>query len=301
VLDLTMVQGVYAAVLIPRLPDGELDEGGFRTFLELLCGLGLTKIVVNGATGEYCLTTAPELARMLAICREVLPGGELLCSIGSAGLAGSLELGRIAMDYGARALLLPMPHFFPYAQDDLRAFCEDVAARLDAPILLYNLPRFTTPLELETVRGLIDSVPNIIGIKDSSGSLAILGGLSPRACRIVGDDSVLIAALDAGLCDGVVSGVAGVLPELTTYLFHQRKAAAYPQAVTLLTELIRHLSAFPVPWGLKLMAECRGITAAWFSQPLSAARTAQANEFRAWFPGWWAQWEGVVCGGNTKL
>jgi 4-hydroxy-tetrahydrodipicolinate synthase len=169
-----------------------------------------------------------------------------------------------------------------------------VAAHLDAPILLYNLPSFTTKIELETVRSLIACTPNIIGIKDSSGSLAILGGLDSGACRIVGDDRALVAALDAGLCDAVVSGVAGVLPELTTLLFHQRDAAAYPQAVELLTDLIGRLSAFPVPWGLKLIAECRGITPAWFSQPLSAARTAQAKEFREWFPAWWAQWQDAV-------
>ena len=73
------------------------------------------------------------------------------------------------------------------------------------------------------------------------------------------------------MCDAVVSGVAGVLPELTTLLFHQRNSAEYHGAAQLLAELIRHLSAFPVPWGLKFIAEFRGITPAWFSQPLSAA------------------------------
>jgi len=223
-----------------------------------------------------------------------MPDGDVLCSIGAAGLAGCLELGRVAMDGGVRALLLPMPYFFPYSQEDLYAFCAAVAAKLDAPILLYNLPRFTTKIALETVQSLIDSTPNIIGIKDSSGSLALLGGLNSGACRIVGDDSALVAALDAGVCDAVVSGVAGVLPELTTLLFHQRNSTMYPQAVEFLTELIGHLSAFPVPWGLKLIAECRGITAAWFSQPLSPARTAQAKEFRVWFPARWAQWQGAV-------
>ena len=292
--DLINVQGVYAAVLVPRFPDGKLDAGGFRAILEFLRTRRLTKVVVNGATGEYCLTAPEELAQMLAICREAMPGGEVLCSIGAAGLAGCLELGRIAMEQGARALLLPMPHFFPYAQDDLRTFCTAVAARLDAPMLLYNLPRFTTPLELDTVRALIDAVPNILGIKDSSGSLTILSGLRPGACRIVGDDSVLVPALDAGVCDGVVSGVAGVLPELTTLLFHQRTSPEYPPAVQLLSELIRHLSAFPVPWGLKLIADFRGITPAWFSQPLSAARTAQSEDLRRWFPGWWARCESTL-------
>ncbi len=293
-LDLILIQGVYAAVLIPRTPDGELDIAAFRAILEFLRGKGLTKIVVNGATGEYCLTTAPELARMLAICRETMPGGEVLCGIGAAGLAGCLELGGIAINRGARALLLPMPHFFPYSQGDLQAFCAAVAARLSrrgANILLYNLPAFTTPLDLETVRCLIESVPNIVGIKDSGGSLALLAGLDSGACRIVGDDSVLVAALDAGVCDGVVSGVAGVLPEVITFLFDRRNSAAHPQAVELLDELIRHLSALPVPWGLKLIAECRGITDAWFSQPLSVERTVQANRFRTWFPNWWTRWQ----------
>jgi 4-hydroxy-tetrahydrodipicolinate synthase len=295
-----IVKGVYAAVLIPRLPDGELDAGAFRASLGFLRAKGVVQVVVNGATGEYCLTTAEELARMLAICRETLPDGEVLCGVGAAGLPGCLALGRVAIEGGARALLLPMPHFFPYSQDDLHAFCASAAARLDAPVLLYNLPSFTTPLELETVRGLIDSVPNILGIKDSSGSLGILAGLSSEACRIVGDDRVLVAALDAGVCDAVVSGVAGVLPELTTFLFERRGAAEYPLAVELLDGLIRRLSAFPVPWGLKLIAECRGIAPARFSLPLSAARTAQAHEFRCWFPGWCAQWESVAQGCAVK-
>jgi 4-hydroxy-tetrahydrodipicolinate synthase len=295
-----IVKGVYAAVLIPRLPDGELDTGAFRAGLGFLRAKGVSQVVVNGATGEYCLTTAEELARMLAICRETLPGGEVLCGVGAAGLPGCLELGRVAIEGGARALLLPMPHFFPYSQDDLHAFCAAAATRLDAPVLLYNLPRFTTPLTLETVRSLVESVPNILGIKDSSGSLAILAGLSSEACRIVGDDSVLVAALDAGVSDAVVSGVAGVLPELTTFLFEQRNSPVYPLAVELLDQLIRRLSAFPVPWGLKLIAECRDLAPARFSQPLSAARTAQAGEFRRWFPCWLEQWESVAQGCAVK-
>ena len=291
-----LVKGVYAAVLVPRLADGSLDDRGFRAMLEFLRSKGLTRVVINGATGEYCLTTPPELARMLTLCRETMPGSEVLCSIGSPGVSGCLELGGVAIRGGARALLLPMPHYFPYTQPDLAAFCQEVASQLSAPILLYNLPRFTSPLEPGTVRELIDAIPNIVGIKDSGGTLDILSGLPAGACRIVGDDSVLVAALDAGACDGVVSGVAGVLPELPTFLFHRRDSACYLQAVELLRELIGHLTGFPVPWGLKLVAECRGVTPAWFAQPLSAGRIAQSSEFRAWFPGWLGRWQELASG-----
>ncbi|MFB3825352.1 MAG: dihydrodipicolinate synthase family protein [Bryobacteraceae bacterium] len=274
------VQGVYAAVTVARTEGGKLNEAGLHSTLEFLASKGMRRFVLNGATGEYCLTTPGELRRMLAAAGEI-PGAEWLCAIGSAGWAGCVQLGELALAGGAKALLLPMPHFFPYSQDDLRAFCETVAARLPAPILLYNLPRFTTPLEPATVESLVASVANILGVKDSSGRLEILSRLPETACRIVGDDSALAAALEAGVCDGVVSGCAGVLPELLTDVYRGRG-----QAAARLDEFIAQLARFPVPWGLKLAAECRGMAPASFAQPLSAVRREQAAQFQRWFRKW---------------
>jgi 4-hydroxy-tetrahydrodipicolinate synthase len=283
-------QGVYAAVLVPRSAAGELDEPGFRGILEFLAAGSVPRVVINGATGEYPCSTPRELARLLSIARQSTAGAEMFCGIGAPSLAGCLELGRAALDGGASTLLLPMPYFFPYAQDDLEAFCTAVACSLNAPMLLYNLPRFTTPIEGETVGRLIAAVPNIIGIKDSSGSLTILRSLpSSDVTRLVGDDSALVQALNENVCDGVVSGVAGVLPELISFLYHQRESADYARADALLREFIAHLSVFPVPWGLKLAAECRGLACAAFQQPLSSTRQRQAAEFRAWFSPWLSQ------------
>jgi 4-hydroxy-tetrahydrodipicolinate synthase len=243
--------------------------------------------VINGATGEFPLSTPGELGRLLAIARSAGAGSEMLCGIGAPSLPRSLELGRAALDGGAAVLLLPTPSFFPYTQDDLEAFCTTVAGKLSAPILLYNLPRFTTPIEGETVRRLIADVPNIIGIKDSSGSLAILRNLPAGVTRLVGDDSALVQAVEEGVCDGVVSGVAGVLPELISFLYHRRDSSSYAESHSRLDEFLERLSVFPVPWGLKLVAECRRLSAAGFQQPLSQARECQAVEFRAWFAEWW--------------
>jgi 4-hydroxy-tetrahydrodipicolinate synthase len=280
---------VYAAALVPRDRDGRFDEINFRAIVSYLAARQIDGIVINGATGEYCQTSEWDLLRMLAICREVLGShGQILCGIGAPSLPRSIELGRIAMEAGAKALLLPMPYFFRYAQEDLSAYCRAAAAALESPILLYNLPVFTNPLQLTTVRDLLASVPNLVGIKDSSGSLEILAGLSgTTAVRIVGDDSVLVAALDAGVCDCVISGVAGVLPELMKFLFHERRSASYPQAAQWLDELVKRLSVFPTPWGLKLIAECRGMAEVSLTQPLSDNRVAEACAFRAWFGEWW--------------
>ncbi|HWB97936.1 MAG TPA: dihydrodipicolinate synthase family protein [Bryobacteraceae bacterium] len=290
------LQPLYAAVLVPRDDHGELNESAFCTILEFLLSRGITGVVVNGATGEYCLTSRSDVDRLLTLCRDVLGDrAQFLCSVGAASIQEVLALSTIAGDHAAAALLLPMPYFFPYSQDDLRSFATAVAAEARRPVLLYNLPRFTSGLEPATVADLIGSAPNIAGIKDSGGTLEIFKALEgSRARRFVGDDSILVEAFEARVCEGAISGIAGVLPELTRFLACRRGAAGYGEAARLQVELIEKLAVFPTPWGLKLIAECRGLAPARFAQPVSEARRRQMEEFRAWFAPWWCTAAAIV-------
>src|SRR6202000_2895126 len=146
-------------------------------------------------TGELCITTPEQLRALLSAAKEVTgDSAQFLCGVGAANTEGAIEFAQIAEDAGVQALLLPMPYFFPYQQGDLEQFSRSVAAAVSVPVMLYNLPQFTSGLQKETVHALISEVPNIIGIKDSSGSLEILTHLTQHkldACRIVGDDAAL--------------------------------------------------------------------------------------------------------------
>jgi 4-hydroxy-tetrahydrodipicolinate synthase len=158
--------------------------------------------------------------------------------------------------------------------------------------MLYNLPLFTSALAPSTVRSLITECPNIVGIKDSSGSLDILRILSREgidACRIVGNDSVLAAALREGICEGVVSGVAGVMPELILSLFSSLPdSSEFQHAAKLLDEFVQQIDVFPTPWGLKWIAEFQGLAPADFSQPVSKRRLEQCRAMREWFQTWYS-------------
>jgi 4-hydroxy-tetrahydrodipicolinate synthase len=290
-----LVRGVSAAVLTPRLVDGSVDTISLGKLLEFLLDKGISSFALNGATGEFCMTTPTQLRTLLSTAKEVVgETAEFLCGVGAPDTAGSVMFAQIAQDAGAKALLLPMPYFFPYQQGDLEQFSRSVAAATSLPLLLYNLPQFTSGLQKETVLALITEVPNIIGIKDSGGSLDILRHLSEQrvdACRIVGDDSVLSAALRAKVCDGVISGVACAVPELTLALYNrgeQNGSVEFAQATQALDELIEQLSAFPTPWGLKWIAQARGILQATFPLPNSPARIAQGRQFEQWFQAWFS-------------
>ena len=286
------VQGIYAALLTPRLADGGLDLAGMRRLVEFLAEHDVRSFALNGATGEFCLTTPEELRTLFGVIREVL-GNEanVLCGVGAAGLAGAIELAKIAQDEGSRALLAPAPYFFPYQQDDLEAFFQSLAVAVDVPVLLYNLPQFTSGLEVEMACRLIRDVPNIIGIKDSSGSLEILRALTRQAipaCRIIGNDSALVAALEEEILDGVVSGVACVAPELIQAVYASKDPKQFRLAAGLLDEFITQLDVFPTPWGLKWIAEARGVLQASFAQPVSSRRRTQSAEVIQWFQNWQA-------------
>jgi len=287
------VFGVYAAVLTPRHADDSVDVPALRKLIAFLMEQGISTFAMNGATGEFCLTTPEQLRLILTTVKDASKGkAQILCGVGAAGSTGAIELAAIAESEGVKALLLPMPYFFPYQQEDLDAFCRAVASSTSLPVMLYNLPQFTSGLSKETVRALITEVPNIIGIKDSSGSLEILGDLTAHgvdACRIVGNDSALAPAMLEGVCDGVVSGVACALPEVILALYAQAGntgSAEFKTASLLLDEFIEQLNPFPTPWGLKWIAEARGVITAAFAQPVTAHRVAQSKAMAAWFAAW---------------
>jgi 4-hydroxy-tetrahydrodipicolinate synthase len=292
-MSMKEMSGVYAAVLTPRLKDNTIDIASLDKLIRFLLSKSIASFALNGATGEYCLSTPADLRTLLRTVQEASEGkAEILCGIGAPGIAGAIEFAALAQAAGVRGLLLPPPDFFPYQQEDVDLFCRTVASTTDLPILLYNLPQFTSPLMKETVRCLVTDVPNIVGIKDSSGSLDILRdltGYNVRACRIVGNDGVLAQAMAEGVCDGVVSGVACALPELISGIYQQSgrtETSRFRQSSNLLDELLTRLDDFPTPWGLKWILEARGIIPATFAQPITKSRILQSERMISWFHTW---------------
>lgn len=280
------ISGPIAALLTPITSDGRFDARALERNIEFVLSRGIRGICVGGATGEYPYCGL-DLRREVIQMAVALAGtsGTVVAGIGAGTLPHSLALAEAAAAAGASAVLLPPPFFFQYSQDDIAEFYRTAANATSLPVLIYNLPAFTTPVETATVLRLIDSVSSIVGLKDSSGNLEILTELrsiGSSAVRVVGHDGALAEAVADRLCDATISGIAGVLPELTIDVFNSADGAA-----SRLAQLIRRLDAFPTPWGLKLIAECRGLISPQYAVPLSSARQAAATIFRNWFRDWW--------------
>lgn len=287
---MTKLIGVYAALLTPRTRSGDLDVGRFHRQFDMPAAQELAGYAVNGATGEFTNVSREELKRELELTQHLASEKQVLVGIGADNVEGAILRGAIAADYGASAVLLPMPGFFPYRQDDLKSFVLSVSNAVSLPVILYNLPQFTTGLEPQTVLDLLREDTNVVGIKDSSGSLDIVRAITEAklpAARIIGNDSALKSAMEEGVCDGVVSGVACALPELMTRIFSSIPGSAdFTRYCQSLDEFIERLGPLPTPWGLKVVSDMRGFTQASYPFPLSPQRETEMQSLREWSSRW---------------
>ncbi len=288
------IAGLFAAVVTPIQEDGRLDLRTFDRLVEFLVDAGVSGVCIAGATGEYPHFETHDRKAVIRRAAERLPERlDLLVGIGAPSMHHVVELGRTAMDAGSRALLLPMPMFFRYEQEDLEAFSAGIIDTLRAPCLLYNLPGFTNGLEVATILSLLRREEFIVGVKDSSGQRRNLDAIAQARADnawslLVGDDRVLNAGLGAGW-NGGISGVAGFCPELLVALYRSHIESRPHDAARLqglLDELIVHIAPFPTPWGIRIGLAARGIPTGPLPLPLTANRRRQIVEFTEWLPEW---------------
>jgi 4-hydroxy-tetrahydrodipicolinate synthase len=288
------IAGLFAAVATPIHENGRLDLGTFDRLLDFLVDAGVHGVCLAGATGEYPHFETPDRKTLIRRAAARLPPGcALLVGIGAPSMRLTIEIGETALDAGSRALLLPMPMFFRYQQEDLEAYGASVSGALRAPCLLYNLPDFTNGLAPATIVNLLRDQEFIVGIKDSSGQTDHLTAFaSARQGKpwtlLVGDDRLLEQGLRSGW-DGGISGVAGFCPELLIALYrsfvdgHPRETA---RLTGLLDELIEQLGPFPTPWGIRVGLAARGIDTGPLPLPATPTRRRQIATFTKWLPTW---------------
>lgn len=287
-----VIEGVYAALLTPSSKD---EQTGLEGLFERLAASGVCGLCVGGATGEYLAYSLEERSAFFRrVAESRCTGLSFIAGIGAERSVQSLRLAEAAAREGASAVLLPSPSYFQYAADDLVEFINDTARRCPLPVLLYHIPQFNQDPGLDKLLRAIEAAPNIIGIKDSSGSregLAVIGAAKKRFPLkfFCGSDDLLHDALTAG-ADGAISGIATACPELVTALYREATRGHEGQAdflQNLVDEFASAIGKFPVPWGIRWAANARGFDLGPVNWPLSEQRRIDARAFREWFEPWW--------------
>ncbi len=284
------LQGVIPAVVTPMLDDGTLDIDGFEANLTAWNATGLTGYLVLGSTGETPLLTEFEQGMLVQIARRVVPHDRLLLvGTGRNSTIATIEATQRAADAGADAVLVVAPTYYTpqYSQSALRRHYEAIADASPVPLLLYNIPQFThVPLSPALVADLA-AHPNIIGIKDSSGSPASLLAIrraTPPDFRILNGSAVYaLGALLDGAADGLILALATIAPETCVAMLNAAREGRLEEARRLhgallaLHEAIGHTGI----GGIKAGVEARGWAAGAPRPPLSPVDEAQRERIAA--------------------
>ncbi|MHB8839547.1 MAG: dihydrodipicolinate synthase family protein [Gemmatimonadaceae bacterium] len=204
--------GVLGPVTTPFTASETPDLVGFSSNIRSHLAHGLHGIVVCGSTGEAALLDEAERAQLVATAREAVPSDRLLLmGTGAESTRQCVTRCRDAGARGADAVLVVAPHYYgaQMTGDALRAHYLRVADESPVPVVLYNIPKYMHfRLEPELVAEL-SMHENIVGIKDSSGDLALLEGYMQSQGAsftvLTGNGGQLLPALQMGVRGGIVA------------------------------------------------------------------------------------------------
>jgi 4-hydroxy-tetrahydrodipicolinate synthase len=216
------VAGAYTALVTPFRSDAEqsLDEQRLARNVADQLAAGVTGVVPVGTTGESPTLTHPEHERVIEVTIETVrasdrPDAQVVAGTGSNSTAEALSLTRHAADAGADAALLVNPYYNKPSQEGLYRHFMHVADAVEIPIVLYNIPgRTNVTMSADTVARLAKH-PNIVAIKEATGSLDLASDILQKAgddlTVISGDDSLTLPLMAVG-GTGVISVLGNLYP-----------------------------------------------------------------------------------------
>lgn len=221
-------EGILPALVTPFTDDGKsVDEERLRTLVNHCIELGVHGVVPCGTTGEFVNLTTEEKKHVIkAVVDEANGRVRVIAGTGASGTDEALEMTRYAKDVGADAALIVTPFYLKPADRGIYEHYETIASQVDLPLILYNIPQCTgLSLPWQMVEDLAQ-IPNIVGVKDSSGQLsfilAVLEKVRDKINVLCGHDEVVVAALAAG-CSGAILASANVMPDVWVQVYNHVK------------------------------------------------------------------------------
>jgi 4-hydroxy-tetrahydrodipicolinate synthase len=213
-----MLQGSLVAIVTPMFEDGSLDLDALRALIDFHVTAGTDGIVIVGTTGESPTVDFDEHCLLIKTTVEHVAGRiAVVAGTGANSTSEAIELTQAAKDLGVDACLLVTPYYNKPSQEGLYQHFAAIAAAVDIPQILYNVPgRTSCDMSNDTVLRLA-KVKNIVGIKDATGGVERGTDLLLRAPKdfaiYSGDDATGMALMLLG-GHGVISVTSNVAPKL---------------------------------------------------------------------------------------
>lgn len=209
------LRGIYTALVTP-FANGAVDEAALKKLIEFQLAQGVDGIVPTGTTGEASTLSYEEHERVMELTvKWVNKAVPVIPGTGSNSTKETVELSEIAKNIGVDGILLVAPYYNRPTQEGLYRHFKKVAEEVDIPIVLYNIPGRTGVNMLPELVARLAEIPNIVAIKEASGSLQqatdIYRLTNGKMAILSGDDNIFLPLMSVG-ATGVISVLSNVVP-----------------------------------------------------------------------------------------
>lgn len=204
-----MITGVWIPLVTP-FKDGTIDFPSYRRLIEHYISRGVSGVFPLGTTGEAPTLEEDEADAIVAETIEAA-AGRVPVFVGIGGNATAKVI-RSIKRLGQRdfaGIVSVCPYYNRPTQAGMREHFTAIAEATDRQILIYNIPyRTSVNLTNETLLRLSE-IPNIVGVKDSSGnigqSLDLLATRPNGFSVLVGEDAMFFPMLCSGADGGFLA------------------------------------------------------------------------------------------------
>ena len=234
-----MFEGLTVAMVTP-FRDGAVDHEATARLVEFMLSNGVEGLVVSGSTGEAATCSVEERRRLWAFVKErVGTRVPVIAGTGTNSTADSIALTKMAEELGLDGAMVVTPFYNKPTPRGQVAHFTAVARSTKLPIVLYNVPGRTATNTLPDTLEKVHDVPNIVAVKEASGSIDQASAVRARVrlTLLSGDDSLTVPMIAVGAA-GVVSVAGQVAPREMRELTDLARAGRMSEAEALHRKLL---------------------------------------------------------------
>jgi 4-hydroxy-2-oxoglutarate aldolase len=216
------LQGIYPPITTPFDHHGDVYRSKLQHNVEKWNRTALSGYCVCGSTGESVMLTPEEKTLIWEIvAQHAAPDKLLIAGTGAESVRETVALTNRAAEIGYRLAMVRTPHYYRNLLNKPESqilYFRAVADQTKIPVMIYNWPQATgLDIAPEAVAKLSEH-PNIIAIKESSGSLEkvmqMIREVQPGFQVLVGSAPTLYPSFVVGAA-GAVLAFANAAPYAT--------------------------------------------------------------------------------------
>jgi 4-hydroxy-2-oxoglutarate aldolase len=271
------IKGVIPPMITPFLANEDIDYDGHIANVLKWNQSDLAGYLILGSNSETPFLSEAEKLKLIEVTVEsAVEDRILLVGSGMPSARETIALTNKAARLGAHAALLLTPSYYGGQMDDTAQinYFTTVADHSEIPVLIYNVTKFTHVSISPKAVGVLSSHPNIIGMKDSSGSIPqlvnYLDVIDEDFNLMVGTVSAWFPALTLGIKAGVFA-LANCAPDECALIQNTYEEGDLENAKNIYTRIFPVNTAVTATYGvagLKYACALRGYHGGHVRNPL---------------------------------